>query len=416
MQFSESWLIIISLLFIIALALYSAAQTALVNLKHGASVLLLSRNQQTWQRLYILCEKNSSVFFNVATVGFWLSLLWYAAWFNQVLLTVLNGVYAGYLFVLYNIVFFSMVLLLGILLPVMFAKRYPSLTWQIIIFPFIVVSAVLFPVVWFIHYLSGRSSFATGENFVFRSLPLSPAIEELNTNAVAQANLVGLDQEIYNNAMEFNTLRVRDCMIPRTEIVAVEKTEALEVVMQHFINSGHSKLLVYRENIDNVTGYIHLIDMYRKPSGIDKILMPITIAPESMTAGELLKQLIDKRRSMAVVVDEFGGTSGLITIEDLIEEIIGDIEDEYDVDDSTEKKISDTEYIFSARLEIDYLNETHGLNLPEGDYDTLGGLISLVHQNIPKAREVVSLPPFEFTILSTAQARILDVKVKILEN
>ncbi|RYD71896.1 MAG: CBS domain-containing protein, partial [Sphingobacteriales bacterium] len=226
----------------------------------------------------------------------------------------------------------------------------------------------------------------------------------------------GWDQEIYQNAMEFNALRVRDCMIPRTEIIAVDKTEALEVVKQHFINSGHSKLLVYKENIDNVIGYIHLIDMYRKPSGIDKILMPITIAPEAMTAGELLKQLIDKRRSMAVVVDEFGGTSGLITIEDLIEEIIGDIEDEYDIDDNTEKKISDAEYIFSARLEIDYLNETYNLNLPEGDYDTLGGLIFLVHQNIPKVRDVISMSPFEFTILSTAKAKILDVRVKIISD
>ncbi|MGZ5244216.1 MAG: hemolysin family protein [Bacteroidia bacterium] len=413
MQLSDGLLITIFLLFIVALMLYSAVQTALVNLQRGASVLLITRTQSMWKRLYKLSDENSSLFFITSAVGFWVFLLWYAAWFNGQLLYLLHGTYAAYLFVLYNIIFFSMIFLLGVLLPVLLAKRYPSHTWSIVFFPFLLISILFFPVAWLIHFLSRRSVFSAGEAFVFRSLQLSPAIAELNANAVAQANLIGLDQEIYHNAMEFNTLRVRDCMLPRTEIIAVEKTEGLEVVKQHFINSGHSKLVVYRENIDNVIGYIHLIDMYRKPSGIDKILMPITIAPESMTAGELLKQLIDRRRSMAVVVDEFGGTSGLITIEDLIEEIIGDIEDEYDVDDSTEKRISETEFIFSARLEIDYLNENYGLNLPEGDYDTLGGLISLVHQNIPKAREVVSMPPFEFTILSTAQARILDVKVKI---
>ena len=135
-----------------------------------------------------------------------------------------------------------------------------------------------------------------------------------------------------------------------------------------------------------------------------------------MPASHLLTQFIDKHRSIAVVVDEFGGTSGIITIEDIIEEIIGDIEDEHDIDDTVEKKINENEYIFSARLEIDYINDTYNLGLPEGDYDTLGGLIFFVHQNLPQKDEVISFPPFEFTILSVEQTRIMEIKIRILNE
>jgi CBS domain containing-hemolysin-like protein len=403
--------ILICVLFIILLGLYSAMQASFTSLEQGISLFRIRRKTSLAQGTYKLVEKNSSVFFIASALGFWVFLLAFGIWFNQQLLISLQ-VNSGFLFLIFNLLLFVTIVFLAVILPMRLGRSFPALSWQIILIPYFIITVFLFPFAWFIDLLARKLNFS--KSFKYSSLQLKPILEENNSNAMAQAALEGLDQEIYHNAMEFNTLRVRDCMIPRTEIVAVEKTEALEIVKQHFINSGHSKLLVYRENVDNVIGYIHLIDMYRKPSGIDKILMPITIAPESMTAGELLKQLIDKRRSMAVVVDEFGGTSGLITIEDLIEEIIGDIEDEYDIDDNTEKKISDTEYIFSARLEIDYLNENYNLNLPEGDYDTLGGLIFYVNQNIPKAREVITLRPFEFTILSTAKAKILDVKVKIL--
>jgi putative hemolysin len=195
----------------------------------------------------------------------------------------------------------------------------------------------------------------------------------------------------------------------------VEIRDGIETVKQRFIESGHSKLLVYRDSIDNVTGYIHLVDLYGSPSKIEEVVMPIVISSESMPVTKLMQELVEKRRSIAVVVDEFGGTSGLITMEDIIEEIIGEIEDEHDVLEHIEKKINDNEYIFSARLHIDYLNEEYDLKLPKGDYETLGGLIFYNFQNIPKEGDIIEVPRFEFTVLSTDQARLKEVRVKIVE-
>ncbi|MCX6352747.1 MAG: hemolysin family protein [Bacteroidetes bacterium] len=227
---------------------------------------------------------------------------------------------------------------------------------------------------------------------------------------------VEIDSQIFKNAIQFRTVKVRDCMIPRTEIEAIEVTDSIENLKEKFTATGHSKIIVYREEIDNIIGYAHLVDLFETPASIDKIVMPIIIATENMPAQELMKTLIEKHRSMALVVDEFGGTSGIITIEDIIEEITGEIEDEHDVDDTTEKKIDENEYIFSARLEIDYLNEKYNLNLPKGDYETLGGLILQYNQSIPEVEEVISLPPFEFTILSLDKTRINEVKLHFLEK
>lgn len=309
------------------------------------------------------------------------------------------------------------VLLLGaIYLPQRIVKKLKHRTWNVIWLPMSLVFILLFPFTFAL--VSIQRSLRKNSPGIFAPWLGNPALTTHSAAGTTQSETIqemDIDQEILQNAIEFPSLRVRDCMIPRTEITAVDINDPIEVVKQHFITSGHSRLLVYRESVDNIVGYIHLVDLFGEPKSIEKMVMPITIISEQTPASDLLKSLIEKRRTLALVVDEFGGTSGLVTIEDLVEEIIGDIEDEFDVDDTTEKKISDTEFIFSARLEIEYLNETYGLGLPEGDYDTLGGLIFFVHQNIPKPRDVVSFPPFECTILSTDQARIMDVRLKLVK-
>jgi CBS domain containing-hemolysin-like protein len=308
------------------------------------------------------------------------------------------------------------ILLLGaVFLPQRIVKNLKHRTWKLIWIPMTLVYGVLFPFT--MALVSIQYSLRKNSPGIFTPWLGNPTLTTQAATGTTQAETIqemDIDQEILQNAIEFPSLRIRDCMIPRTEIRAVDITDPIELVKQHFITSGHSRLLVYRESVDNIVGYIHLVDLYSQPSSIEKIVMPITIASEQMPAADMLKSLIEKRRTIALVVDEFGGTSGLVTIEDLMEEIIGDIEDEFDVDDTTEKKISDTEFIFSARLEIEYLNETYGLGLPEGDYDTLGGLIFYVHQNIPRPRDIISCPPFELTIISTDQARINDVRLKIV--
>lgn len=231
-----------------------------------------------------------------------------------------------------------------------------------------------------------------------------------------EQNLLDLDTEIFKNAIHFPEVKVRECMIPRTELKTLEIKENITELVTLFKETGHSKIPVYRDNIDNVVGYTHIIDLYQNPESIASIIMPISIATESMAVSDLLKQLIQKQRSMAVVVDEFGGTSGIITLEDIIEEIFGEIKDEHDSEEFVEKQLSNDEFLFSARLEVDYLNQQYNLNLPEGDYETLGGLILAINENIPEPNEVIQYEPYEFTISKVSKARIEEVRLIIREK
>jgi putative hemolysin len=224
---------------------------------------------------------------------------------------------------------------------------------------------------------------------------------------------IELDKKILSNALEFKTVRVRDCMIPRTEITAVQIDYTIKQLQEAFVESGHSKILVYRDSIDDVIGYCHSSALFRKPASIEEILTPIITVPETTLANELMIKLINERKSLAVVVDEFGGTSGLISMEDVIEEIFGEIEDEHDEDNLIEQKLNDTAYLLSARLEIDYLNETYDWSLPTGDYETLGGLILEHASNIPKPGEVIQLGTYTFVIESTEETRINTIRVMV---
>lgn len=225
-----------------------------------------------------------------------------------------------------------------------------------------------------------------------------------------------VDAKIFHNALEFRTVKVRACMVPRTEIEAVPLTSSIDDVRQAFISTGHSKILVYDETIDNITGYCHQLALFKKPVAVASMLTPITVVPENMLASELFVKFVSDHRSMALVVDEFGGTSGIVTIEDLIEEIFGEINDEYD--HATEALLeeylpAENSYRLSARHEIDYLNEKYNLNLPAGDYETLGGYILSVHEDIPEPDEVISVPPYVITILAMAENRIDAVKLAL---
>jgi putative hemolysin len=204
--------------------------------------------------------------------------------------------------------------------------------------------------------------------------------------------------------------------VPRNEVVAVEINDPVEKLWETFTESGHSKVLVYKESIDNIVGYVHQVDMFHKPESIKSCLIPILIATEAMPANELLKKYTANRKSIAVVVDEFGGTAGIVTIEDILEEIFGEIEDEHDVEQLTEEKISEREYKLSARLEVDYLNETYQLNIPEGEYETLGGFIIARYESLPEIGETLVIDNFEFHILSFDNARIGNLRLRILDR
>ncbi len=221
-----------------------------------------------------------------------------------------------------------------------------------------------------------------------------------------------VDAAIFNNAIQFKTLKVRDCMIPRTDIVSIDIEEGMDTLLHTFIDSGHSKVLIHKDSIDNIIGYCHLQSLLKKPRSIDGIIKPIIYVPETLPANEMMVKFISGSKSIALVVDEYGGTSGLVTIEDVMEEIFGEIKDEYDTEDYLEIQEADGSFTFSARLEIDYLNEKYSLAIPEGDYETLGGFILSKYEDLPTPGENIHITPYHFTILSMDEARIDSVRLE----
>jgi CBS domain containing-hemolysin-like protein len=219
--------------------------------------------------------------------------------------------------------------------------------------------------------------------------------------------------QIFKNALDFTDIKVRECMIPRTEIIAMDVEDELADLTQKFIETGLSKILIYRDSIDNIIGYVHSKELFNSPISIKSILLPVSIIPEAMSAQDLLHKSIKEKRSIAVVVDEFGGTSGILTIEDIIEEIFGEIKDEHDKEELVEKKISETEFQFSARIEIDYINDKYNMDLPESDeYETLAGLIIHLNESIPKKNEIIKLENFIITIEKVSDNKIEMCKIK----
>ena len=222
---------------------------------------------------------------------------------------------------------------------------------------------------------------------------------------------------IFQNALDFSDTKVRDCMVPRTEIDAVEDTCDIEQLKQKFIESGHSKIVVYHEDIDHIVGYIHSSEMFRNPKDWTKHLQTMTFVPETMAASKMMQTFLSQKKSLGVVVDEFGGTSGLIALEDIVEEIFGDIEDEHDSTNYVAKRLDSGEYLLSARLEIEKVNELFDLELPESDeYMTIGGLILHEYQSFPKLNEVVKIGNWEFKILKNTATKIELVRLKVNEN
>ena len=223
------------------------------------------------------------------------------------------------------------------------------------------------------------------------------------------------DLKIFKNALEFSGLKVRDCMIPRTDVIAVEEDAAVQELAQRFVDTGLSRILVYRETIDNVIGYVNSKDLYHKPARIKTHLKPIQIVPETLPVNKLLTGFIKERKNIALVVDEFGGTSGVITTEDIIEEIFGEIEDEHDTSDLVDKQLDTNRFLLSGRHEIDYLNEKYQLSIPESEeYDTLAGYIIFHYESIPEKNTTVSLDNFLITITDVSSNRIEEVELTVV--
>ena len=243
-------------------------------------------------------------------------------------------------------------------------------------------------------------------NYISEQMEIAETKEEMDSEI-----------QIFQNALDFSEIKTREAMIPRTEIVAVDINTTPKELAKIFTESGLSKILVYNENIDDILGYIHSFELFKKPNTIKSILMPVVFVPETMLAKDVLNILSKKRKSIAVVIDEYGGTSGIITVEDIIEELFGEIEDEHDSVELIEEELGENNYRFSARLEVDYLNEEYDLNLEDSEnYETLGGLIVNYTEEIPEQGESVRIDNFLFTILEVSSTKIELVELKVLED
>ena len=324
------------------------------------------------------------------------------------------------------------VLFTGEFIPKTIFKNNPNTMLTFFAVPAYVCYVVLYPIARFATLLSkgllriiGVKMDKNVEEREFTKVDLDYLVQTSIDNADNQDD-IGEEVKIFQNALDFSETKVRDCMVPRTEIDAVEDTATLETLKQVLIESGHSKIIVYHEDIDHVVGYIHSSDMFRipadaAPDALLSTLKPdlvrsISFVPETMLASKLMKMLMQQKRSLAVVVDEFGGTSGLVSLEDVMEEITGEIEDEHDNHKYVAKQIGDREYIISARLEIEKVNELFGLSLPESDeYMTLGGLILHEYQSFPKLNEIIKIGNFEFKIIKNTATKIELVRLKVTE-
>lgn len=255
------------------------------------------------------------------------------------------------------------------------------------------------------------------QEVAFGRIDLDNYVKEITEAADKTDEEIDHEIQIFQNALDFSKIKARDCMVPRTEISAVDVEDDLDKLKEMFIENGYSKIPVYRDSIDNIIGYVNAVELFNKPENIKNLIVPVIIIPETISAKEVLELFISQNKNIAVVVDEFGGTSGMLTIEDVIEEIFGDIEDEHDRDEFIEEKIDEDTYLFSARLEIDYLNDTYKFNLPEDEeYETLAGLIIHSQEEIPKINSVTEIEGFRFRVTAVSNVRIETVKLQVMRD
>ncbi|WP_353779015.1 CNNM domain-containing protein [Winogradskyella sp. 3972H.M.0a.05] len=312
------------------------------------------------------------------------------------------------------------ILLTAEFLPKVFFQIYANTLLKLFALPAYVFYVLFYLISDFVIWISDavlKQFFKTEGDKVelaFSKVELGNYISE-QMESVEEQDEVDNEIQIFQNALEFSDVKSREVMVPRTEIIAIDIFESIENLSQMFIETGCSKILVYKNSIDDILGYVHAFELFKKPRSIRSILLPVEFVPETMYVKDVMNILTKKRRSIAVVIDEYGGTSGIMTVEDIIEELFGEIEDEHDSVELIDQQIEENVYMLSARLEVDYINETYKLKLPESEqYETLGGLIVNVTEEIPQKDDVVTIEQFQFRIVEVSSTKIDVVRLELL--
>ncbi len=386
----------------------------------------MDRNDQSLtSRILSIFFNNPNNFISTMLVGNNIALVIYGILMAEVIeqRLLVNFISNEFLLVLIQTIISTLIILVtGEFMPKTLFKINPNFTMNLFAIPAFICYVVLYPISKFASGLSNILLRLTGTKInkedrdkAFTKIDLDHFIQSSIQDAEDEEE-INTEVKLFQNVLDFSSIKVRDCMIPRTEIIATEDDATIEELKELFIEKGISKILVYKDNIDNIVGYIHSSEMFREPKDWHDSIRQLPIVPETMNANKLMKLFMQQKRSLAVVVDEFGGTSGIVALEDLVEEIFGEIEDEHDTTSYVAKSLGNNEYIFSGRLEIEKANELFSLELPESDeYQTIGGLILHQYQSIPKAHDIITLDKFQFRIIKVTTTKIELVKLKVNE-
>ncbi len=415
-------IIIIALLFS---AFFSGCEMAFIS----SNKLLIELNKKKYPRLGRIIDtfiNNGSLFISTLLIGNNIALVVYGLEMGRILTPFIENYVSSSSSILFIQTTLSTILILvtAEFLPKILFRINPILVLNITALPLLLFYTIFYPISKLTVFLS---------EFLMSKILKTP--EKKNTKKIVLGridldNLISLHHEkleenddnakevkLLKNALDFSKVKIRECIIPRTEISAIEVNENLEILTRRFIETGYSKILIYKKSIDNIIGYIHVSELFKKPKQLKNAINPLSIVPETMTANKLLEVFIKEHRSIALVVDEFGGTAGIVTMEDILEEIFGEIDDEHDVSDLIEKKLSDDEYIFSGRVEIDYINEKYNLSIKESEnYETLAGFILQHNESIPKNDEELIIDNFKLKIKLASDNRIELVNLIDLGN
>lgn len=364
--------------------------------------------------------KNDSRFIATMLLGNNIALVVYGIWMAQLMEPWVSGLVGGneaLILTIQTILSTLLILVTAEFLPKATFQINPNRVLQFLSIPLIIIYVLLFPLTLFTMMLSnGVLKLFNMDNdnskTAFSKIDLDDYVRDLNERMEEQGELDN-EMQILQNALGFSNIKARDCMIPRTDIVAYDIETTVQEIKEKFIDTGLSKILIYRDTIDNIIGYVHSFELFKKPKRIKEVLIPIAFVPEAIPAKDLLELFAKQHGNIAIVVDEFGGTSGLVTIEDVVEEIFGEIEDEHDSDELLEQKIDPLTYLFSARQDIDYLNEEYDLELEEStEYDTLGGLVLHHLESIPEEGTILELEDYSMRIEEVSDRRIEIIRVK----
>ena len=314
------------------------------------------------------------------------------------------------------------ILVTGEFVPKTLFKINPNFTLNLLAIPTFICYIILYPISKFASTLSGILLLLTGTKInkeasdkAFTKVDLDHFIQSSIQDSDNDAE-INTEVKIFQNALDFSNIKVRDCIVPRTEIIAIENDATVEELKALFIEKGISKIIVYKDNIDDIIGYIHSSELFHEPTDWHQCIRQLPFVPETMSANKLMKLFMQQKKSLAVVVDEFGGTSGIVALEDLVEQIFGEIEDEHDTTSYVAKSLGNNEYVLSARLDVEKANELFSLDLPESDeYQTIGGLILHQYQSFPKAHEIITLDKFQFRIIKVTATKIELIRLKVTE-